>query len=170
MRMRRARAADAPAIYRLISTYAAQGLLLPREGSEIREHAANFLVIGRKGQISGCVSLETYNESLAEIRSLAVARELSGQGLGARLVRAAVEGARRRGIAQVFAVTQTPEFFLRQGFSLRRRRSLKEKFERDCRDCPKRRTCRLEAVIRAVLPQRTTLPAHDECAELVSLA
>ena len=154
MRSRWARAADATAVHRLVSYYADRGLLLPRTEEEIRAHIGHFIVLIEGEELAGCVALESYGADLAEIRSLAVVPERRGQGLGAVLLRAALDTARRRKIARVFAVTHAPEIFGRQGFQATTRFALPEKLERDCRTCPKQRTCSLVAVIATVCPAR----------------
>lgn len=165
---RRAHPGDVAAIHALIAHYAEQGLLLPRSEEEVREHFSRFLVLeekavdGTEAHVVGCVALEVYGPQLAEVRSLAVAPGTQGHGLGARLVRYALATARRRKIARVFAVTHAPEFFLRQGFAPAVRKALTEKVERDCCICPKQRTCRLEAVMYQVLPERAALPLLAE--------
>ena len=158
MRARKAKASDAPEIFSLIAQYAAQGLLLPRSEEEIRRNISHFLVLEEKGRLLICVGLESYGADLAEIRSLAVAEGLQGRGLGARLIEYALEEARRRDIARVFAVTHAPKFFLRQGFTTVSRQTLTEKIERDCRVCEKRRSCRLTAVAATLLPERDAFP------------
>jgi N-acetylglutamate synthase-like GNAT family acetyltransferase len=162
MRTRRARTKDAPAIHRLVSRYAAEGVLLPRSEEEIRRNITHFLVLEENRRIIGCLSLESYGSDLAEIRSVAVGAERRGEGLGARLVEFAVLEARRRGIARVFAVTHAPQFFERQGFTAASRKTLTEKVERDCRTCPKQRTCKLVAVIATVIPERIAFPVLGE--------
>ena len=154
MRARWARAADAPAVYRLVSYYADRGLLLPRTEAEICAHIGRFLVLVEGEELAGCVALEPYGADLAEIRSLAVEPSKRGHGLGAELLRAALDAARRRKIARVFAVTHAPEIFGRQGFQATTRFALPEKLVRDCRTCPKQRTCDLVAVIATVCPAR----------------
>jgi len=158
MRARRARASDAAAIHELIAHYADQGILLPRTEAEVREHVSRFFVLDKKGAIAGCVALEPYGDDLAEIRSLAVSPGIRGHGLGARLLLAALADARRRKVARVFAVTHAPEFFIKQGFASASRHALPEKIARDCRACPKSRTCRLIAVVFIACAQRVTLP------------
>jgi N-acetylglutamate synthase-like GNAT family acetyltransferase len=164
VRTRKARAGDAVAIHRLIAHYSAEGLLLPRSEADIREHIARFLVLEDRDQFAGCVALEPYGVNLAEIRSLAVNPEMRGLGLGPRLVQQALSEARRKKFARVFAVTRTPEFFIRQGFALSNRRAIPEKIERDCRTCPKQRTCRLAAVMMTVCPERIALPVLEASA------
>lgn len=158
MKARWAHPADADAVHRLVAYYADRGLLLPRTADEIRVHISRFLVLIERGELVGCVALEPYGSDLAEIRSLAVAPERRGHGLGAELLRAALDAARRRKIARVFAVTHAPEIFGRQGFFATTRFALPEKLARDCRTCPKQRACDLVAVIATVCPAQTEQP------------
>lgn len=165
MRARRARPQDVAGIHRLVAHYAAEGLLLPRSEEEIRAHVARFLVLIEQEKLLGCVALEPYGAELAEIRSLAVDPEIRGRGLGTRLLRAALAAARRRKIARVFAVTHTPEFFGRQGFTTSSRWAIPEKLARDCCTCLKAPTCELVAVIATVCPERVTLPVLTAAAK-----
>jgi amino-acid N-acetyltransferase len=164
MKIRRARAADAAAIHRLIALYAAQGLLLPRELAEVRAKIRNFLVLEDTDEFVGCVALETYGRDLAEIRSLALVSEARSQGLGRRLLESAKEEAKRREIARVFAVTQSPLFFVRHGFQLRRQQIPHEKIESDCRNCPKAASCERVTVVAEVIPERLSLRVLEPAA------
>jgi N-acetylglutamate synthase-like GNAT family acetyltransferase len=170
MKARRANISDAPAIYALIAHFAGAGLLLPRTEEEICRNIGHFLVQMVEGRVVSCVALECYGPDLAEIRSLAVAPEIHGRGMGARLLEFALAEARRREIARVFAVTHAPEFFLHRGFAAVSRQSLTEKIARDCRACPKRRSCKLVAVVATVVPERTTLAILSDSAAPVSAA
>jgi amino-acid N-acetyltransferase len=164
MRTRRARISDAPAIHSLVTYYAARGFLLPRAEEEIRANISHFIVQEQNRQVVSCLSLESYGADFAEIRSIAVGPENRGQGFGARLIASALNEARRRGIARVFAVTHAPQFFERQGFAAASRQSLAEKIERDCRSCSQQRTCKLVAVIATAIPERVTMPILSESA------
>ncbi len=164
MRSRRARPDDAAAIHRLIAHYAVEGLLLPRTEDEIRAHADHFLVLVEGSRLLGCVALESYGAELAEVRSLAVAPELRGRGLGGRLLQAVLAAARRKKIACVFGVTQEPEFFGRQGFLTSTRWALPEKIARDCQTCSKAQNCDLVAVVATVCPARAVLPVLEHAA------
>jgi|HubBroStandDraft_6_1064221.scaffolds.fasta_scaffold10263_3 N-acetylglutamate synthase-like GNAT family acetyltransferase len=170
MRVRLAKISDAPGIYGLIAHYAEQGLLLSRTEDEIRRNIGHFLVQLNSNRIVGCLSLEQYNADLAEIRSIAVNPEIRGCGIGAKLLSFALQEARKRNISRVFAVTHAPEFFQRQGFIASSRNSLTEKFERDCRACPKRRSCGLVAVSVTLSPERILLPVLGEPAKPMSAA
>ena len=162
MRTRRARISDVAAIHSLVAHYAAQGFLLPRAPEEIRANIGHFIVQEDGRGVVSCLSLESYGADLAEIRSIAVDPEHRRQGLGARLIGSALNEARHRGIARVFAVTHAPRFFERQGFTTATRQSLTEKIERDCRTCSQQRTCKLVAVIATVIPDRVVLPIFSD--------
>jgi amino-acid N-acetyltransferase len=114
--VRTARAFDARAIEALIALYVPSGELLPRSAEFIGEHADHFLVAMDGGRVVGCVHLEEYAPSLAEIRSLAVDPACHGQGLGVALVEAAERLARRRDIALLFAVSNNDAFFRARGY------------------------------------------------------
>ena len=168
MRTRRARTSDAPAISWLITHYSEQGLLLARTDEEIRRNIGRFLVQANSHRVVGCLSLEKYGTDLAEIRSVAVNPETRGRGIGANLIAFALEEARQRGIARVFAVTHAPQFFERQGFVASPRKVLTEKIDRDCCICAKRRSCKLVAVIATVLPERIMMPILGDSATPIS--
>jgi amino-acid N-acetyltransferase len=176
MRARTARMSDAAAVHRVIAHYAGEGLLLPRTEAEIREHISRFLVLVEKQngeeKVLGCVALEPYGRDLAEIRSLAVAPEARGKGrnVGDRLMKAAMDTARRRKIARLFAVTHRPDFFSRYGFTPGPRQAIREKVERDCVGCPKERKCTLVATVATVIPERELLPILSARAKELSVA
>ena len=119
MRVRRAVPTDAAVIRALIDRHVADGTLLPRTESFIAAHANDFLVAEEHGHVIGCVHLEEYAPSLAELRSLAVHPETQGRGVGRALVHETEALARRRGCATLFAVSNDEEFFNRFGFFAR---------------------------------------------------
>ena len=176
MRARTAKMSDASAVHRVIAHYAGEGLLLPRTEAEIREHISRFLVLvekrGREEKVLGCVALEPYGPDLAEVRSLAVAPEARGQGrnVGDRLMKAAMDTARRRKIARLFAVTHRPDFFSRYGFTPGPRQAVPEKVERDCVGCPKERKCTLIATVATIIPEREVLRVLNGRAKELSVA
>jgi amino-acid N-acetyltransferase len=119
MRTRRATPHDAFAIRTLIDRYVPDGTLLPRTASYIAAHADHYLVAEDEGHVIGCVHLEEYSPSIAELRSLAVDPAHHGRGIGRALVLATEALAQRRGYATLFAVSNDEEFFARFGFSSR---------------------------------------------------
>ena len=101
--------ADFPAIVGLLERNA-----LPRAGLE--QHVATILVAKEGEQLVGTAALEVYGAA-ALLRSVAVAAERRGQGLGQTLTAAALDLARRRGVRTVYLLTETAaEFFPKLGF------------------------------------------------------
>ncbi|GEO07352.1 hypothetical protein AAE02nite_50160 [Adhaeribacter aerolatus] len=77
---------------------------------------ANFLVARDPDIINGTVGLELYG-TIALLRSLAVAPNQQGKGLGNLLYQAAINLAKDKGIVAIYLITNTAEaFFTRQGF------------------------------------------------------
>jgi amino-acid N-acetyltransferase len=132
---------DAQAIVSLLDPYVADGIVLPRTADEVRACAGDFLVAEQDGRVVGAVALRDYGGLLVEIRSLVVHTALTGQGLGSRLVAAAVAEARQRGARRIFALTLRPGLFERQHFLQVDRDLFPQKVWADCIKCPKRNRC-----------------------------
>jgi len=152
MRICRARTSDVGAIHALISREIGEGGLLQRTREEIRRALPAFHVAVAHGSIAGCVALENYGGTLAEIRSLVVAQDMRGAGVGEKLLHAAIRHARRKGIARLLAVTRNGQFFERNGFARLPGGIPAEKSERDCANCPRAAGCRLEALALELSP------------------
>jgi amino-acid N-acetyltransferase len=69
------------------------------------------------GQVVGCGALHVFWEDLAEIRTLAVARQAQGRGVGGAVVRRLIEEGRRVGVARIFCLTFETAFFAGHGFT-----------------------------------------------------
>lgn len=117
--IRHAVPADIPAIVALIDLNVPSGELLPRTPEFVLGHLEHFLVADRDRSLIGCVHLEEYAPSLAEVRSLAVSPGAQGAGVGGALVDALEGLARVRGYATLFAVSNSGDFFRRRGYEER---------------------------------------------------
>ena len=112
-----ARLADAEAIAALNNRYAPDGLTLPRTPAFVAAHVEGYRVArDASGALLGCVAIDEYAPSLAELVSLAVAPEAQGRGLGRRLIAAAEALARQRGYPELFAVSLADTLFTGAGF------------------------------------------------------
>ena len=108
-RIQRASEADLVSIVALISQAG-----LPIDG--LADHLDTAVVASRGDRVIACTALEIYPDG-ALLRSVAVAPEARGEGLGQQMVRAALDLARQKGIAAVYLLTTTAEgFFPRFGF------------------------------------------------------
>jgi N-acetylglutamate synthase-like GNAT family acetyltransferase len=119
IRTRSATAADADAIVALIDLNVPSGELLPRSRDFVQLHCDHFIVAERDGRVIGCVHLDEYAPSLAEVRSFAVAPEAQGAGVGVGLIAALERLARTRGYTTLFAVSNSGDFFRRRGYEER---------------------------------------------------
>jgi amino-acid N-acetyltransferase len=100
---------DADAVVRLL-----RGGDLPVEG--VLDHLTTAVVARLDGRVVGCAALEVYDDGML-LRSVAVAEELRGAGIGQRVTREALALAGRLGAPAVFLLTSTAAgFFPRFGF------------------------------------------------------
>jgi amino-acid N-acetyltransferase len=144
--IRKARMDDVEIVHSLVTEFSREQFLLGRSRAELYESLRDFQVAEIDGQVVGCAALTIAWKSLAEIRSLATAREVRGRGIGRRLVEACLAEARGLGIGRVFALTQAPPFFERIGFRRVPKEELPHKIWADCIKCPKFPDCDEEAV------------------------
>ena len=116
-RITRANETDIPALLSLNNRYAASGLTLARTPEFAANHLGDYRVLrDSDGGIPGCVALDEYSPSVAEVISLAVEQDAQGLGHGRSLIAAAVELARTRGYTELFAVSYSDDLFMSCGF------------------------------------------------------
>jgi amino-acid N-acetyltransferase len=145
--MRVAKESDVDGILSLVNGYASQNLMLPRTAEQIRRALPGFLVAVRGSKVVGCGSNVPLTPRLAELRSLAVAPETRGTGLGKRLVEALVIAARDAGYERICALTLNEGFFHACSFETIDRWSLTPKIWQECIYCPKFDKCDEIAVV-----------------------
>ncbi len=145
MQLRKARITDVKGVHKLLmNTSADDGLVLPRSYNQLYSHLRDFFVIVDDADdetVLACCALSICWDNLAEVRSLVVAREQRGLGLGRRLVEACVSDALTLGIYRVFALTNTQAFFQKMGFTEVSKDSLPQKVWSDCLNCPRFPDC-----------------------------
>jgi amino-acid N-acetyltransferase len=108
-RLRPAAGADRPAVIALL-----EAASLPTAG--VPPALEHFLVAEEHGRLVGVVGLEMYEDG-ALLRSAAVQPGGRGSGIGAALVRGALDDARKSGVTDVYLLTTTAErWFPRFGF------------------------------------------------------
>lgn len=147
--IRRASDDDRSAIYDLIHTFARAGEMLPvpLDGISIER----FWVATVDGAVAGCGALWFWEDGTIEIRSLAVAADLAGRGIGKMLVRQLALESRAAlppgATPQLFALTLKPAFFFKVGFDVVPRGRFTAKERGDCASCPFFGHCREIAVL-----------------------
>lgn len=104
-----ARAGDTEAVFRLLALHH-----LPPDG--LASHLATTLVARQDGDVVGSAALEVYQDG-ALLRSVAVAPEAQGHGLGRRLTDAAIRLAQNLQLPALYLLTTTAErYFPTFGF------------------------------------------------------
>lgn len=101
------RAAGAQDLAPVLELLAAEGL--PTDG--VAPAFPRFVVVGRPPV--GAAGAQLFGET-ALVRAVVVAPEHRRQGLGTRLMKSALDGARVAGVKRVYLVTEQPTEFLRR--------------------------------------------------------
>ncbi len=142
---------DVTGIHKLLKHFSDRGILLPRPESDIYQSLREFKVIKLGDKVIACCALQIFTRSLGEVRSLAVAPEHSGFGLGKRLVHSMEREALQIGLGKLMALTYEVKFFNRLGFDVVEMNVLPEKVWGACINCHKFRNCDEIAVLK-ILP------------------
>src|SRR3954454_23072450 len=103
--IRSAKVSDVESIYEMILRYAKKGILLPRTLESLYENLQVITVATVDDQVIGTASLHLLGKDLAEIRSLVVADEASGKGIGKLLVQKIVDETKQLGIPKLISLT-----------------------------------------------------------------
>lgn len=158
--LRPARPEDVPQILSMVNRFAEQNIMLPRTEEGVRQSLQDWIVAAYAGEpppgipaVVGCGALVPLNDTLVEIRSLAIHESQQGKGLGGALVNALVQEAREREYAQVCALTLRENFFLRLGFEMVDRWAISPKVWQACIYCRKFHRCDEVAVLMNLTPQ-----------------
>lgn len=114
--IRPAKSTDVKGIRKLIDVYAPLRRLLSKETVTLYESVQEFIVAIEDGEVVGCGALHVIWEDLAEVRTVAVAEHLRGQGVGHRILEAVVDRAREIGVKRIFCLTFERDFFGSHGF------------------------------------------------------
>jgi len=137
----KARIGDAIQMHRIINFFADRGEMLPRSLSEIYENIRDYFVYRLEGKVVACAALHISWSELAEIKSVAVAEEYQGKGIGDVLIKACLNEAKELGIPTLFCLTYRDGFFARFGFTVIDKMELPQKVWSECYRCPKFPNC-----------------------------
>lgn len=108
--IRALREEDVPELLAMIGRSVRAAHLVPRTYEEIVTMSGDFLVLSVDDNVVGCVALHPYGAS-AEVACLYVKQSHEKLGYGRKLVKAAEELARERGLSSVFALTNRASGF-----------------------------------------------------------
>ncbi len=128
---------DVNIIHALLQFYNIRGELLARPLSQLYDHLRDFWVFEdpKTQKVVGCCALQFCWENLAEIRSLAVDENFTGNGIGSALTERTIQEAFYFKIKDLFTLTYRPDFFTRFGFIETDKAKLPVKVWADCIGC-----------------------------------
>ena len=144
IRVRLADEEDLDLIESWIRKWSDRQVLLPLDGGALRTALPDFRILSPgfgPRVVLAFGALRRYSKRLGEIRSLVVADEWQGRGLGRRLVGELLDEAQLEGLNRVFVLAKTPGLFGTLGFTLVPRESLPQKVFIDCSLCRRREYC-----------------------------
>ncbi|PIP19852.1 MAG: GNAT family N-acetyltransferase [Candidatus Omnitrophica bacterium CG08_land_8_20_14_0_20_41_16] len=148
--IRKAKIKDIKQIQELINTFAKQDVMLPRSLNELYENIRDFWVMEDKGKITACAALHIPWDDLAEIKSLAVAKNKQRKGIGKLLVDACIDEAKVLGAKKIFVLTYKPGYFKKFGFKRINHASLPHKIWAECINCCKFPNCQESALLKTL--------------------
>ena len=146
--IRKAKVADIKQIQQLINGFAKKDLMLPRSLNELYESIRDFWLAEEGKKIIACCALHISWETLAEIKSLAVAKNRQGRGIGKKLIFACLTEAKTLGAKKVFVLTYKPKLFRKFGFKRTRHEDLPHKIWAECINCCKFPDCQEIALVK----------------------
>ena len=155
--IRKAKIQDIKQIQLLINNFAKQDLMLSKSLNELYEHLRDFWVIEEGKKIIGCAAMHISWDDLAEIKSLAVAKNKQKKGLGRELVSACIEEAKEIGAKKIFVLTYKSGFFKKFGFRRIKSSSLPHKIWAECINCCKFPDCQEVAMVKQLSPTSTQI-------------
>ncbi|MFZ2356212.1 MAG: N-acetyltransferase [Candidatus Omnitrophota bacterium] len=148
--IRKARIEDIKQIQGLINFFACKDLMLARSLNELYENLRDFWVYEEAGKVVGCAALHISWDDLAEIKSLAVQKNMQSKGVGRQLISACIEEAKEIGAKRVFVLTYQLKYFQKLGFKRVKHDDLPHKIWAECINCPKFPNCQEIALLKNI--------------------
>jgi amino-acid N-acetyltransferase len=114
--VRAAKTGDVKKIRKIVDAYTDERRLLFKATVTLFEAVQEFVVAELDGEVVGCGALHVLWEDLAEVRTVAVLKEMHGKGIGNQIMVKILENAKDIGVKKVFCLTFETKFFGSHGF------------------------------------------------------
>lgn len=151
--VRHAELKDVSRICELLKIYSEQHIVLARDEEDITFYLKNFTVCEIDGRVEGCAALRNFGNGLYEVRSLVVAPDRKGMGIGRKMIDFQLKNFENTAeTVRIFALTYQVEFFRKMGFEIVDKELFPEKIWSDCVKCSKRDKCDEIAVLHEIRP------------------
>jgi len=127
---------DIKEMQKIVQEEVANGTILYRSDDEIATNIRSYTTAFEEDRLIGYGALHIHTKNLAEIRSLVIAKDQRGKGIGAKIVKQMLKEAKELKLKDIFTLTYQKEFFERLGFCEIPKESLPEqKIWADCIKC-----------------------------------
>ncbi|MDQ0203168.1 amino-acid N-acetyltransferase [Pectinatus haikarae] len=115
--------------------------MLARSRNQLYETIRDMIVAEEDGQLAGVGGLHIVWDTIAEVRTLAVAKNATRNHIGSEIVTRLIDEGKKIGVETFFTLTYQPEFFFSLGFREVTKDKLPQKIWKECIDCPKFPNC-----------------------------
>ena len=112
------------------------GNILIRSEAEMATTIRSYRVVYKENSLVGFVALHIHTPLLAEIRSLVVAKDLRGEGIGQKLIESCINEAKELNLKELLVLTYKEKLFEKFGFKIIEKATLPDtKIWADCIKC-----------------------------------
>lgn len=142
---------DIPDIQSLLKPEVEAGNILYRADDEVATNIRSYLIAKDRDRVVGAVALHIYSTELAEFRSMIVAEDYRGEGVGRLLIERGLKNGENLGLKKILVLTYKKLFFEKLGFKEIPKLDIpNSKIWADCIKCSHFPVCEEVALIREV--------------------
>ena len=134
--LRKAKLSDISAMQELVKQEVADGIILKRSDDEVATNIRSYVLVFKESKLVGYGALHIHSPELSEIRSLIVAPEARGLGVGKKIVEYCKVEAKELGVKEILVLTYIADFFRKLDFEEIEKEKIPEhKIWLDCVKC-----------------------------------
>ena len=136
IKLRKAILKDIPKMQQLVKEEVEKGVILQRSDDEVATNIRSYILAFENDKLIGYGALHIHSPTLAEIRSLVIASESRGRGVGRAIVQEALKEAKELGVKEILVLTYVDKFFKKLGFKeIEKEKIPNHKIWQDCIKC-----------------------------------
>ncbi len=136
IKLRKATLKDIPKMQQLVKEEVEKGVILQRSDDEVATNIRSYILAFENDKLIGYGALHIHSPTLAEIRSLVIASESRGRGVGRAIVQEALKEAKELGVKEILVLTYVDKFFKKLGFKeIEKEKIPNHKIWQDCIKC-----------------------------------
>jgi len=114
--LKKAKLSDISAMQSLVEQEIKEGIILKRSDDEVSTNIRSYILAFKENELIGYGALHIHSPALSEIRSIVVAPNVRGLGVGKKIVAYCKEEAKELGVKEILVLTYIAEFFKKLDF------------------------------------------------------